>query len=194
MDNWIVVSKFDWNSLPLEKLVKMLPVVNFLIQFKSIVKLVHLDLLWVVPAEYFSKDPSVRKVSFWVRYFVGEVERLHPHVQFTNILGGAADAQIKTTKSQMKLLESALDMYKLDNFRYPTTEQGLEALIAKPSSSPEPKNYRSGGYLKGNSVPQDAWGTEFLYFAEKGKYEIVSLGADGEDGGEEADADIVFPE
>ncbi|MFL0807247.1 MAG: type II secretion system major pseudopilin GspG [Oceanobacter sp.] len=108
----------------------------------------------------------------------------------TNILGSAVDAQIKTTKSQMKLIESSLDMYKLDNFTYPASEQGLEALINKPSSSPEPKNYRSGGYLKGNSLPTDAWGNPFLYFMEKGKYEIVSLGADGVEGGEAEFADI----
>lgn len=108
----------------------------------------------------------------------------------TNIIGAAGDANIKTTKSQMKLIESSLDLYKLDNYQYPTTEQGLEALISKPSSSPEPKNYRSGGYMKGNNVPTDAWGNEFLYFREKGKYEIVSLGADGVEGGEEDGADI----
>ncbi len=111
-----------------------------------------------------------------------------------NILGGAVTAQIKTTKSQMKLIEGALDMYKLDNFTYPTSEQGLEALVNKPSSSPEPKNYRSGGYLKGSRVPADAWGNAFLYFMEKGKYEIVSLGADGTEGGEEEYADISYPE
>ncbi|WP_221798642.1 type II secretion system major pseudopilin GspG [Oceanobacter mangrovi] len=112
----------------------------------------------------------------------------------TNIIGSAADARVKTTKSQMHLIESALDMYKLDNFTYPTTEQGLEALVKKPSSSPEPKNYRSGGYLKGNSVPTDAWQNNFLYFMEKGKYEIISLGADGAEGGEDDNADIVYPE
>lgn len=112
----------------------------------------------------------------------------------TNILGSATDAQIKTTKSQMKLLEGALDMYKLDNFTYPSTEQGLEALIQKPASSPEPKNWRSGGYLKGTKLPTDAWGNEFQYFFEKGRYELVSLGADGQEGGEGEYADIVFPE
>ncbi|MDO6681156.1 MULTISPECIES: type II secretion system major pseudopilin GspG [unclassified Oceanobacter] len=112
----------------------------------------------------------------------------------TNIIGSATDAQVKTTKSQMKLIEGALDMYKLDNFTYPTTEQGLEALISKPSSSPVPKNYRSSGYLKGNSVPTDAWGNEFLYYLEKGQYEIVSLGADGQEGGEAEYADISYPE
>lgn len=108
----------------------------------------------------------------------------------TNIIGSAGDARIKTTKSQIKLIENALDLYKLDNFTYPTTEQGLEALVKKPSSSPEPKNYKSGGYLKGNNVPTDSWGNEFLYFLDKGQYEIVSLGADGQEGGEEEGADI----
>lgn len=108
----------------------------------------------------------------------------------TNILGSAGDARIKTTKSQIKLLENALDLYRLDNYVYPTTEQGLEALIRKPSSSPEPKNYKANGYLKGNNVPTDAWGNEFLYFMEKGSYEIISLGADGQEGGEDDAADI----
>jgi len=108
-----------------------------------------------------------------------------------NVIGNAAEARIKTTKSQIKLIENALDLYKLDNFTYPSTEQGLEALISKPSGSPESKNWKSGGYLKGGKLPQDAWGNEFLYFKESSsQYEIVSLGADGQEGGEEEDGDI----
>lgn len=108
----------------------------------------------------------------------------------SNVIGSADAANVKTTKAQMKLIEGALDLYKLDNYRYPTTEQGLEALINKPSSSPEPKNYKSGGYLKGGKVPTDAWGNEFLYFMDKGQYEIISNGSDGEEGGEGDGADI----
>lgn len=108
----------------------------------------------------------------------------------TNIIGSADDARIKTTKNQIKLVEGALDMYKLHNFRYPTSEQGLEALIQKPTSAPEPKNYQVGGYLKGGKLPQDAWGNEFLYFSDKGQYEIISLGSDGAEGGEGDAADI----
>ena len=108
----------------------------------------------------------------------------------SNIIGSADDARVKTTTSQIKLIEGALDMYKLDNYRYPTTEQGLEALINKPEGSPEPKNYRTSGYLKGNSVPTDAWGNEFLYFIDRGQYEIVSLGSDGVEGGSADAADI----
>lgn len=106
-----------------------------------------------------------------------------------NISGSAGKANIQNTKTQIRLIEDALEMYKLDNFQYPTTEQGLEALISKPSGSPEPKNYRSGGYMK--KLPVDAWSNEFVYFREKAnKYEILSLGADGVEGGEEDDADI----
>lgn len=108
----------------------------------------------------------------------------------TSILGSSDESKIKTTKTQIKLLEGALDMYRLDNHTYPTTEQGLEALVNKPQTSPEPKNYRSGGYLKGTKVPKDAWGNQFAYFMEKGRYEIVSWGGDGEEGGEEINADI----
>ena len=107
-----------------------------------------------------------------------------------NILGAADDAKIKTTQNQIKLIEGALGLYKVQNFRYPTTEQGLEALVQRPTTSPEPKNYQSGGYLQGDSVPKDAWDNEFLYFSEKGQYEIISLGADGEEGGEGDAADI----
>lgn len=108
----------------------------------------------------------------------------------SNIIGSADDARVKTTTSQIKLIEGALDMYKLDNYRYPTTEQGLDALINKPEGSPEPKNYRTSGYLKGNSVPTDAWGNEFLYFIDRGQYEIVSLGSDGVEGGTADASDI----
>lgn len=108
----------------------------------------------------------------------------------TSILGSSDESKIKTTKTQIKLLEGALDMYRLDNHTYPTTEQGLEALVNKPQTSPEPKNYRSGGYLKGTKIPEDAWGNQFAYFMEKGRYEIVSWGGDGEEGGEEINADI----
>lgn len=108
----------------------------------------------------------------------------------TNVIGSSDESKIKTTKTQIKLIEGALDMYRLDNHTYPTTEQGLEALVNKPQTSPEPKNYRSGGYLKGSKVPEDAWGNKFAYFMEKGRYEIVSWGGDGEEGGEEINADI----
>ena len=105
-----------------------------------------------------------------------------------NIIGEAGAARVKTAKAEMANISQALDMYKLDNFTYPSTSQGIEALVSKPSGSPEPKNYKSGGYMK--KLPVDPWGNEYLYFAKSGKFEILSLGADGEEGGEEDAADI----
>lgn len=104
-----------------------------------------------------------------------------------SVIGSAGEARVKTTTSQIKLIENSLDLYKLDNYTYPTTDQGLEALIAEPSDA---KNWKSGGYLKGGKLPKDAWGNEFAYFYESGAYEIISLGADGQEGGEEELADI----
>lgn len=105
-----------------------------------------------------------------------------------NIIGEAGAARVKTAKAEMANISQALDMYKLDNFSYPSTSQGLEALVSKPSGSPEPKNYKSGGYMK--KLPVDPWGNPYEYFSKSGKFEIVSFGADGEEGGEGDNADI----
>ncbi len=102
-------------------------------------------------------------------------------------------ARVTKTKVDIRNIENALKLYKLDNGRYPTTEQGLKALIEKPTSSPEPKNWKKGGYLEGASAPVDAWGVEYIFRSpgDQGRdYEIISLGADAKEGGEEYDADI----
>lgn len=105
-----------------------------------------------------------------------------------NIIGEAGAARVKTAKAEMANISQALDMYKLDNFTYPSTSQGLEALVTKPSGSPEPKNYKANGYMK--NLPIDPWGNPYLYFSKSGKFELVSFGADGEEGGEDDAADI----
>lgn len=105
-----------------------------------------------------------------------------------NIIGEAGAARVKTAKAEMSNISQALDMYKLDNFTYPSTSQGLEALVSKPSGSPEPKNYKANGYMK--KLPIDPWGNPYLYFSKSGKFEIISFGADGEEGGEDDAADI----
>ncbi len=103
------------------------------------------------------------------------------------------EARVTKCKLDMKALESALKLYKLDTGRYPTTEQGLMALIKKPESRPVPRNYRKGGYLDSTTVPADPWGYEYIYRSPGSNdrpYEIISLGADGMEGGEDYDADI----
>ena len=108
------------------------------------------------------------------------------------ILGRTDDAKIQTTKTQIRSIESALKLYKLDNGVYPATEQGLNSLVAKPTVGVIPKNYKEGGYLESKQVPKDGWGNDYIYVApgEHGDYDLSSYGADGVKGGEGKNADI----
>lgn len=103
--------------------------------------------------------------------------------------GKLDEANIKTANIQMKSLGSALDFYHLDNSSYPTTEQGLEALISKPEVGKVPKNWK-GPYLN-SEIPKDPWNNDYAYRSTGGSYQIISFGADGEEGGEEVNADIL---
>ena len=105
------------------------------------------------------------------------------------LVGQSETAKITTTKTQIKNFEQALELFHLNNGFFPTTQQGLDALISKPGMPPEPKNYQSGGYLKAKSVPKDPWGNDYIYFCpgEKGEYDIISYGPAGRGGsGDEA--------
>ena len=96
-------------------------------------------------------------------------------------------------KADIKTIESALKLYKIDTGNYPTSEQGLDALIKKPDSAPVPKKWREGGYLEGDAVPKDPWGNPYYYTSPgpSGRdYEILSYGNDGQPGGSGKDADI----
>lgn len=106
------------------------------------------------------------------------------------LFDSAEKAKVDATKTQIKGLETALDLYRLHNSRYPSTEQGLKALLEKPEIGIIPKNW-NGPYLRGKNLPQDGWGTPYRYLSVDGKnYEVISLGADGIDGGTDLDADI----
>ena len=98
------------------------------------------------------------------------------------------EARTDQAKIQMKSLSAALDLYHLDNYSYPTTGQGLKALITRPDSDKTSK--WKGPYLKGSSVPKDPWSRDFIYSSDGKKISLMSLGADGETGGEGNDADI----
>ena len=93
---------------------------------------------------------------------------------------------------QLQSIEQALKLYKLDNGQYPTTEQGLQALVEPPAVGSLAKNWREGGYLDKNRVPTDPWGNEFVYISPglHGDFDLMSYGPDGEPGGEGMDADI----
>lgn len=109
-----------------------------------------------------------------------------------NILGRVDEARIATTKSDISTLMQALELYKLDNYHYPTTQQGLEALMVKPTGAQTAKNWRQSGYLKRAELPKDAWENEYLYLSpgEHGVFDLYSLGADGQEGGDGFSADI----
>jgi general secretion pathway protein G len=97
--------------------------------------------------------------------------------------------QVKA-RQDIQALVTALNMYRLDNQVYPTTRQGLEALVEKPSGRPEPVNWKPGGYIE--RLPTDPWGREYLYLnpGVHGEIDVWTHGADGQPGGEGIDADI----
>lgn len=107
-----------------------------------------------------------------------------------NIMGRSDEARKQTAKAQMRQISTALDLYRLDNSHYPSTQQGLAAMVEKPSGSPEPKNWNPEGYM--NAVPTDPWGNEYEYVSpgSEGPYDLISYGADGREGGEGINADI----
>ena len=99
-------------------------------------------------------------------------------------------ARIVKARQDIRAIESALNLYKLDNFHYPSTDQGLEALVEEPAGSPEARNWKPGGYL--DRLPKDPWGADYQYLNPgiHGEIDIYSLGADSRPGGEGIDTDI----
>jgi general secretion pathway protein G len=106
------------------------------------------------------------------------------------LMGRADDARITAAKQDISTLMSALKLYKLDNNRYPTTEQGLQALVQKPTSGPAANGWKSGGYV--DKLPKDPWGGQYQYLSPgvRGEVDVFSYGADGQPGGTGNDADI----
>jgi general secretion pathway protein G len=106
------------------------------------------------------------------------------------ILGRIDDARVAKAKNDLRMYEAALDMYKMDNFRYPTTDQGLSSLVRKPAD-PNLTNWRPEGYVK--QLQKDPWGHDYGYVSpgtNGAPYDLFTLGADGQPGGEGVDADI----
>ncbi len=106
------------------------------------------------------------------------------------IMDNPDKARVAKAKNDIQAIGSALDIYRLDNYVYPTTDQGLEALVSQPTSAPEPANWKQGGYIK--KLSKDPWGNEYLYLnpGEHSETDIYSLGADGAPGGDGPNKDI----
>lgn len=105
-----------------------------------------------------------------------------------NVMDRLPEAQATKARADIRSLESALNLYKLDNFNYPTTDQGLESLVAKPSGTPEPRNWKQ--YM--DRLPKDPWGNDYQYLSPgtKADIDIFSFGADGRPGGQDDGEDI----
>ena len=106
------------------------------------------------------------------------------------VLNSADDARVQKVHADFKAIETALKIYRLDNFVYPSTEQGLVALIEPSTLEPEPRNFKDGGYLQ--EMPLDPWGREYLYLSpgENSEVDLFSYGADGLPGGEGQNKDL----
>ena len=108
-------------------------------------------------------------------------------------LGRTEEAKRTAAGLQTRTFVNALQLYKLDNGKYPSSDQGLEALVKKPSSGNAPKKWVKGGYLEGGKIPLDPWGNPYVYTSpgsESRDVEIKSLGADGQEGGDGDNADV----
>lgn len=106
------------------------------------------------------------------------------------VLGRQEQAQIEKARADIQALSSALKLYKLDNFNFPSTQQGLDALRHKPSGDPPANNWKEGGYIE--RLPKDPWGNDYQYLSpgQHGDYDIWSYGSDGKPGGQGGAADI----
>ena len=108
------------------------------------------------------------------------------------IMGRPEEARQAKARIQLESLDTALKLYRLDNGDYPSTEQGLQALVEPPSVGDLPRNWRQGGYLDKGRIPKDPWGNEYMYLCPgiEEEYDLISYGADGEPGGEGKNRDI----
>jgi general secretion pathway protein G len=106
-----------------------------------------------------------------------------------NVIRRIDDARVTKAQQDIRAYETALSLYRMDNFRYPTTDQGLQALVTRPAD-PSIKNWKDGGYI--DELKKDPWGNDYLYISPgtHGEFDLYTLGADGQPGGEGADADI----
>ena len=109
-----------------------------------------------------------------------------------NIVGNVDEARVTAARADIETLVTALERYYMDNSSYPTTDQGLEALVEKPTADPIPRNWRPEGYVRRKKMLQDPWGNEYRYISPgaSGPFDLYSVGADGQEGGEGVQAVI----
>lgn len=108
------------------------------------------------------------------------------------LLGSTDESRVNSARAQIANFSTALSLYNMHNGFFPTTNQGLIALVEAPTTPPAPRNFQKGGYLNTRTLPKDPWGNDYIYTcpARDGDFEIISYGRDGREGGEGVDADI----
>lgn len=111
-----------------------------------------------------------------------------------NVIGRPDQARATVAQSDLQSIAGALEIYRLDNRTYPSTAQGLAALVTRPTTPPQPINWASDGYL--SAMPKDPWGSDYVYRfpGENGRFDLISLGADGQPGGDGVNKDIIYGE
>lgn len=139
-----------------------------------------------------SKDLHVKGFTFIEIMVVIVILGILATLIVPKIMGRPDEARRVKAQVDIQSLETALKLYNLDNGYYPSTEQGLEALVELPNSGQLPRSWREGGYLEKGRVPQDPWGNEYIYLSpgEHGDFDLLSYGADGQSGGEGKNEDI----
>ena len=148
-----------------------------------------------VNREPLNREPGARRAGFTLVEIlvVIAIISLLAGVVLLNIAPQIGMGSQAAAKAQIQVLSSAATTYRMAHGRYPTQQQGLEALVQKPSQEPIPENYPDGGYLSGRVVPSDPWKRPYVYLIpgrQDENFEILSYGADGEPGGSGADADV----
>ena len=134
--------------------------------------------------------PSVRGFTLIEVMIVVVILGILAAIVVPKIMGRPDEARLAKAKQDIRTIESALKLYRLDNYEYPSTDQGLEALVKQASGDPQPKHWRQGGYLE--HLPVDPWGRPYLYLdpGTHAAIDIWSYGRDGQPGGTGVDADI----
>jgi len=146
----------------------------------------------VVKPKPFKKPPNENESGFSLLELMVVVVILSilALVIMPRIINRPDQARVARVQSDLAVIQNAIKLYRLDNFRYPTTEQGLRALVARPSSEPLAQNWAENGYV--DRLPKDPWGGEYqyLYPGIHGEFDVFTLGADGVSGGGGIDADL----
>ena len=142
---------------------------------------------------YYSKTSSRNAFSLMELMIVIIILGLLASLVLPNLMGKGEEAKRKLVCIQMKGVAETLKMFKLDNGLYPSTEEGLNALVSNPDEEKYP-NYSMSGYFKDGKMPKDSWGNPFIYINDEGSVELISLGADRKEGGTKEKSDIRMSE